>query len=37
VVVWLNEAQFYLNAAGGLGEQVAAELREQTGARYWCW
>ena len=27
-VVWLNEAQFYLNAAGGLGERVAAGLRE---------
>jgi hypothetical protein len=28
-VVWLNEAQFYLDVAdGGLGEQVAAELRE---------
>jgi hypothetical protein len=28
-VVWLNEAQFYLDApAGGLGEQVAAGLRE---------
>ena len=28
-VVWLNEAQFYLGAAdGGLGEQVAAGLRE---------
>jgi uncharacterized protein YidB (DUF937 family) len=27
-VVWLNEAQFYLGAPGGLGEQVAAGLRE---------
>ena len=27
-IVWLNEAQFYLDAAGGLGEQVAAGLRE---------
>ena len=27
-VVWLNEAQFYLDAPGGLGEQVAAGLRE---------
>jgi hypothetical protein len=28
-VIWLNEAQFYLDApAGGLGEQVAAGLRE---------
>ena len=27
-VVWLNEAQFYLDAAGGLGEQLAAGLRE---------
>ena len=28
-VVWLNEAQFYLDVAdGGLGEQVAAGLRE---------
>jgi len=27
-VVWLNEAQFYLGADGGLGEQVAAGLRE---------
>jgi hypothetical protein len=28
-VVWLNEAQFYLQAAdGGLGERVAAGLRE---------
>ena len=27
-VVWLNEAQFYLDAAGGLGEWVAAGLRE---------
>jgi hypothetical protein len=28
-VVWLNEAQFYLDApAGGLGERVAAGLRE---------
>jgi hypothetical protein len=28
-VVWLNEAQFYLNvAAGGLGERTAAGLRE---------
>jgi hypothetical protein len=27
-VVWLNEAQFYLDAPDGLGEQVAAGLRE---------
>ena len=27
-VVWLNEAQFYLGAADGLGERVAAGLRE---------
>ena len=27
-VVWLNEAQFYLDAPGGLGERVAAGLRE---------
>ena len=28
-VVWLNEAQFYLDvASGGLGEQIAAGLRE---------
>jgi hypothetical protein len=27
-VVWLNEAQFYLDADGGLGERVAAGLRE---------
>ena len=28
-VVWLNEAQFYLDVAdGGLGERVAAGLRE---------
>jgi hypothetical protein len=27
-VVWLNEAQFYLDAPGGVGEQVAAGLRE---------
>jgi uncharacterized protein YidB (DUF937 family) len=27
-VVWLNEAQFYLDAAGGSGEQVAAGIRE---------
>ena len=27
-VVWLNEAQFYLDPADGLGEQVAAGLRE---------
>jgi transcriptional regulator with XRE-family HTH domain len=27
-VVWLNEAQFYLDAANGLGEQIAAGLRE---------
>jgi uncharacterized protein YidB (DUF937 family) len=27
-VVWLNEAQFYLDVSGGLGEQVAAGLRE---------
>ena len=27
-VVWLNEAQFYLDASGGLGERVAAGLRE---------
>jgi len=27
-VVWLNEAQFYLDAGGGLGERVAAGLRE---------
>jgi hypothetical protein len=26
-VVWLNEAQFYLDAEGGLGERVAAALR----------
>jgi transcriptional regulator with XRE-family HTH domain len=26
-VVWLNEAQFYLDADGGLGERVAAGLR----------
>ena len=41
-VVWLNEAQFYLDvAAGGLGERVAAGLREllrdPAGARCWCW
>jgi len=27
-VVWLNEAQFYLDPADGLGERVAAGLRE---------
>jgi tetratricopeptide (TPR) repeat protein len=27
-VVWLNEIQIYLNAPGGLGEQVAAGLQE---------
>jgi hypothetical protein len=27
-VVWLNEAQFYFNAEAGLGERVAAGLRE---------
>ena len=27
-VVWLNEAQFYLDVADGLGERVAAGLRE---------
>ena len=27
-VVWLNEAQFYLDVGGGLGERVAAGLRE---------
>ena len=27
-VVWLNEAQFYLDAPGGLGERIAAGLRE---------
>ena len=27
-VVWLNEAQFYLDPADGLGEQLAAGLRE---------
>jgi uncharacterized protein YidB (DUF937 family) len=27
-VVWLNEAQFYLDAEAGLGEEVAAGLRE---------
>ena len=27
-VVWLNEAQFYLGAVSGLGERVAAGLRE---------
>ena len=27
-VVWLNEAQFYLDPPGGLGERVAAGLRE---------
>ena len=27
-VVWLNEAQFYLDTANGLGERVAAGLRE---------
>ena len=27
-VVWLNEAQFYLDADSGLGERVAAGLRE---------
>jgi hypothetical protein len=27
-VVWLNEAQFYLDAPDGLGERVAAGLRE---------
>ena len=27
-VVWLNEAQFYLDAEAGLGERVAAGLRE---------
>jgi hypothetical protein len=27
-VVWLNEAQFYLDAAGQAGERVAAALRE---------
>jgi hypothetical protein len=27
-VVWLNEAQFYLDVPDGLGEQVAAGLRE---------
>ena len=27
-VIWLNEAQFYLDAPGGLGERVAAGLRE---------
>jgi hypothetical protein len=27
-VVWLNEAQFYLDVPGGVGERVAAGLRE---------
>ena len=41
-VVWLNEAQFYLDPAeAGLGEQVAAGLREllrdPAGPRCWCW
>ena len=27
-VIWLNEAQHYLQAPGGMGEQVAAGLRE---------
>ena len=41
-VVWLNEAQFYLDAAdGGLGERVAAGLRDllrdPAAARCWCW
>ena len=27
-VVWLNEAQFYLDTADGLGERVAAGVRE---------
>jgi uncharacterized protein YidB (DUF937 family)/transcriptional regulator with XRE-family HTH domain len=27
-VIWLNEAQFYLDASPGLGERVAAGLRE---------
>ena len=27
-VVWLNEAQFYLDVADGLGERIAAGLRE---------
>ncbi len=27
-VVWLNEAQFYLDVEGGIGERVAAGLRE---------
>jgi transcriptional regulator with XRE-family HTH domain len=27
-VIWLNEAQFYVDAPGGLGERVAAGLRE---------
>jgi transcriptional regulator with XRE-family HTH domain len=27
-VVWLNETQFYLDASGGLGERIAAGLRE---------
>jgi hypothetical protein len=38
-VVWLNEAQRYLNTASGTGEQVAARLREllRDRARCWCW
>lgn len=41
-VVWLNEAQIYLDPGDGAGEQVAAELRGScfatwAGARCWCW
>jgi hypothetical protein len=40
-VVWLNEAQFYLDAPGGLSERVAAGLRNccaiRPEARCWCW
>ena len=41
-VVWLNEAQLYLDVtADGLGEEVAAGLREacgtRSGRRCWCW
>ena len=41
-VVWLNEAQFYLDSAeAGLGERVAAALREllrnPARLRCWCW
>jgi hypothetical protein len=39
-VIWLNDAQFYLDTAeAGLGEKVAAGLREllRDPGRCWCW